>query len=79
MHVLLVVAVNLMFPALILELALAVPVFVIARRRKVSAIRWTLLNFIPLVEWVFSIAFYAATVLSILDRLNRLETERSFA
>jgi hypothetical protein len=72
------VAANLIFPALLLELVLAIPVFMIARRRKVSAIRWTLLNFVPLIGWIFSIAFYAATVLSILNRLNRLETERSF-
>jgi len=79
MHVFLMVAVNLLFPTLILELALAVPIFMIAKKRSVNAWLWTVLNFVPLFGWVFSIFFYAATVLSILDRIDRLEAERKVA
>ena len=79
MRILFAVLVNVFLPLLLISLTFSIPVFLIARKRKLNPWGWTILTFCPFVGWIFAIAFCANTVLSILDRLAKIESETNFS
>ena len=63
-------------PLLIFSLIYAVIVFIVARKRRINPWGWTIGTMIPLFGLIISGVFFVTTLLSILDRLNALESGR---
>jgi hypothetical protein len=68
-----------LIPPIFLGVLLAIPVFLVARKRRANAWLWAILSVVPLLGFVVVYVFYTSTFLSILDRLNKLETEQTFS
>jgi hypothetical protein len=66
------------FPILFLSIIYAIVVFVVARKRNINPWGWTIGTVIPFVGFFVSAIFFLLTLMSILDRLNSLEKERTF-
>lgn len=64
-------------PLVIVGVIYAVAVFVVARKRQVYPWGWTIGALIPLAGFLVALTFFVATILSILDRLDSLETRRA--
>lgn len=72
-------AVIQLIPPFILGLFLAVPVFLIAGKRRSNRWLWATLSILPLFGFIFALIFYTTSFISIFDRLNKLEAEKTFS
>lgn len=61
-------------PSMVLGVIYAAIVFVVARKRGVNPWGWTIATLVPLIGLLVSAVFFLTTLLSILDRLNILES-----
>ncbi|CAN5425936.1 hypothetical protein BH10PSE3_BH10PSE3_34110 [soil metagenome] len=66
------------FPILFLSIIYAIVVFIVARKRNINPWGWTIGTAIPFIGFFVSAVFFLVTLMSILDRLNMLEKERTF-
>jgi hypothetical protein len=66
-------------PLMIIQLVYALVVFLMARKRGVNAWVWTIGSLVPVIGMFVSLVFFILTMLSILDRLNALETKQTFS
>jgi hypothetical protein len=62
-------------PLIILNAIYAIVEFIVARKRRVNVWGWTLATLTPFFGLFVSAIFFLTTLLSILDRLNALESD----
>ena len=67
-----------LIPFLILGTIFSIPVFLIARKRGENAWLWVVISIIPVIGGIAQLVFYVTTLMSILDRLEKLESEVPF-
>ena len=68
-----------LIPSMIFGILLAIPVFLVARKRRSNPWLWAILSVVPLLGFIAVYVFYTRTFLAILDRLDKLETEKPFS
>lgn len=61
-------------PMITLGIIYAIVVFIIAGKRKANRWGWTIATLVPVLGLLVAATFFLLTLLSILDRLNALET-----
>jgi hypothetical protein len=66
-------------PSIFMGVILAIPVFLIARKRRANAWLWAILTVVPVLGFVVVFVFYTNTFLWIMDRLNKLEADKTFS
>ena len=66
-------------PSIFLGVILAIPVFLIAQKRRANAWLWAILTVVPVLGFIVVFVFYTNTFLWILDRLNKLEADKTFS
>ena len=62
-------------PLFIFSLIYAVPIFIIAQKRKVNPWLWTVGTLVPLFGLFVAAIFFVTTIMSMIDRLDALETD----
>lgn len=62
----------------VMGLIYAVVVFIVARKRNINPWGWTLATAIPVAGLIVAAVFFLTTLLSMLDRLNKLEQRETF-
>jgi hypothetical protein len=66
-------------PLLSLSAIYAVTVFLVARKRRVNPWPWTIATLIPMAGLFVAAIFYLVSLLSVLDRLNELESQATWS
>lgn len=64
---------------IVIGIIYAIVVYVIARKRRVNPWPWTIPTLIPVIGIIVAGIFMLLSFLSVLDRLNKLESEAAFS
>ena len=67
-----------LLPLLFWGLIWGVVIFFIAKKRRDNPWLWAVLCAIPVAGWLITMVYFLLTLHSILDRLNRLEANKTF-
>ena len=67
-----------LIPITLVGLVYAAIVFVVARKRRINPWGWTIGSLVPGIGLIVAGIFWILTLLSVLDRLDKLETSGQF-
>lgn len=68
-----------LLPLLTIQVVYAVVVFLMAQKRRVNAWLWAIGTVAPVLGMFVALVFFVLTMLSVLDRLNALESRETFS